>query len=374
MKPIAIGQIILTCVMMAGISSFTSSAEPLPEGSLNKWEADSSARGSSGFEMRRFDQGTDYSGPVVSTVIRKRVAGGKSPRGAVLYIHGFNDYFFQGEMADSFIAHGYDFYAVDLRKYGRSLMPGQKLAQTRSLTEYFPDIDSAMTVMESDDHKRFILAAHSTGGLIACFFMKKMEQKADTAVISRVEAMILNSPFLDWNLRSLECLIPAVAFSGKLFPNIPVRQGGAAYSESLLKRCHGEWSYNEEWKRFNSTDVDLGWVRAIERAQRFVRKDRFPINVPILLMHSARSIGGGEWTPGHNCADGVLDVDDIRSYGRRLGPDVTSVSVEGGLHDLVLSSPEVRKEVYKYMFRWLSYSCTDQSVLNNLKADGVTNF
>ena len=32
---------------------------------------------------------------------------------------GFNDYFFQAEMGRQFADSGYNFYAVDLRRYGR---------------------------------------------------------------------------------------------------------------------------------------------------------------------------------------------------------------------------------------------------------------
>ncbi|MGH3356943.1 MAG: alpha/beta hydrolase, partial [Nocardioidaceae bacterium] len=63
--------------------------------------------------------GTDDEGPVVATLVSRR-----SPdraRGAVLHLHGFCDYFFQTEMAEFYLDLGFDFYALDLRKCGRSL-------------------------------------------------------------------------------------------------------------------------------------------------------------------------------------------------------------------------------------------------------------
>lgn len=57
--------------------------------------------------MMYVDQSKDYSGPVRSTVIRK-----KSPCGSdrvVLYVHGYNDYFFQKEMGDRFVVSCYNF-------------------------------------------------------------------------------------------------------------------------------------------------------------------------------------------------------------------------------------------------------------------------
>lgn len=45
---------------------------------------------------------------------------GEPGRTAVLYVHGWNDYFFQRHLADYWTRHGYAFHAIDLRRYGRS--------------------------------------------------------------------------------------------------------------------------------------------------------------------------------------------------------------------------------------------------------------
>src|SRR5262249_33664861 len=42
--------------------------------------------------------------------------GGADPHGAVLYTHGYSDYFFQTNLADYFAGKGLRFYALDLRK------------------------------------------------------------------------------------------------------------------------------------------------------------------------------------------------------------------------------------------------------------------
>ena len=56
----------------------------------------------------------DYSGEVVASIVRHRGVATKDV--AMLYVHGYNDYFFQSQLGDSVVAHGYGFYAVDLRK------------------------------------------------------------------------------------------------------------------------------------------------------------------------------------------------------------------------------------------------------------------
>ena len=302
-----------------------------------------------GYEMRTVDQGSDYSGPVVSTIIRKLVPDSVGERrGAMLYVHGFNDYFFNPELGDEAVGHGYDFYAVDLRRYGRSIRAGQRLFECRSLKEYFPDIDSALVEIGRGHPAEVVLMGHSTGGLITAYYMAQTHNP-------EVDALVLNSPFLDWNLGWKERIVPLISWWGKLFPDTRIKQGeSTAYSESLLADDHGEWSYRTDWKLRRSPDVTAGWVRAIHTAQRSLRGGKARIDIPILLMYSGESVNEAEWSPRHNRADGVLDVKDISRYGRELGPDVTCIQVNGGLHDLFLSTPGLREKLYARMYAWLA--------------------
>lgn len=297
-----------------------------------------------GFEMRFVEQGEDYSGRVRSTVVRHR-AEGESHRG-VLYIHGYNDYFFQSELGLRFAGQGYNFYAVDLRKYGRSLVAGQKPFQVRRFEEYFADIDSALAVMRNDGCSEIVLIGHSTGGLAAAYYLA---HNADAPV----DALMLNSPFLDWNLGGVERFVGAVSAMGKVFPNIPVSTGGGGvYEQAISSEAYGEWNYNHAWKSTNY-GVDLGWVRAVNNAQVYLREHRNSIKVPILLLYSARSSNPDVWSEEAMRTDVVLDVNDIRRYGVMLGENVTSAKVEGGMHDLFLSERRLREKLYDYVFWWL---------------------
>ncbi|MCM1071315.1 MAG: alpha/beta hydrolase [[Clostridium] fimetarium] len=300
-----------------------------------------------GYEARTVDQGRDYSGPVVSTIVRKLAPDSLATGRGVLYVHGFNDYFFNARMGDEFTARGYDFYAVDLRKYGRSIRPGQRMFEARSLREYFADIDSALVEMRRGGVRETVLMGHSTGGLISAYFM------AETGN-TQVDALVLNSPFLDWNLGWKESLVPLIDWWGGLFPGTRISQGeSTAYAESLLKSDHGYWDYDTSWKLSRSPDVTAGWVRAISEAQHALRDGKADIRVPILLMYSDKSVDSPQWSEAHNEADGVLDVADIRRYGLMLGPDITCFKVYGGLHDLLLSRPGLLAALYPKIFGWL---------------------
>ena len=51
--------------------------------------------------------------------------------------------------------------------------------------------------------------------------------------------------------------------------------------------------------------------------------------------------------------DVVLDVEQIRRWAPSLGRHVTSIAVEGARHDVVLSLPEARAQVYGALDAWL---------------------
>lgn len=304
-----------------------------------QWYADSLL---AGFKCHTVIQPNDYQGKVLSTIIRPDTTLQRH-RG-ILYIHGFNDYFFQSALCDSVISHSWNFTAVDLRRYGRSLRPGMKRYQVRNLKEYFPDIDSALVSMTVQGIDTIVIIGHSTGGLIASLYMNNNP-------LPQVRGLILNSPFLGWNLSKTtkNFLIPLVSTVANIFPDISIPQhSDSTYAHTLLRQYDGEWEYDTTKKLTLSPPVTSGWIHAIQSAQQTLRK-KSNILVPILLMHSDRSVSGSQ----ANTGDAVLNVDDIHQYGQQLGPYITEVSITGGLHDLILSPLPVRREVYQDIFNWL---------------------
>ena len=302
-----------------------------------------------GFQQHTFVMPDDYHGRVVSTLVRK-LAPDTSHR-AVLYVHGYNDYFFQEEMAHRFIDWGYNFYAIDLRKYGRSLLPEQREYEVRDMSEYYADIDSALSVIKNEGNDYIVLMGHSTGGLTTSLYCHARRDNLP------VDALILNSPFFEWNFNALyrNVLIPTVAFIGRLFPDggLPDATKFSPYAMSLLKAYHGEWEFNTDWKRSMARGERFGWIRAIDKGHDIVH-NMTDMPCPVLLMHSAKTIKGDTWTPDYQRGDAVLDVEHIAHYGSRIGSNVTEVTIEDGLHDLVLSRQDVREQVYCEIYNWLS--------------------
>lgn len=290
----------------------------------------------------------DYEGKVQSTLIRRK---SESPtQKAVLYVHGFNDYFFQAHLAKWFNQQNYDFYALDLRKYGRSYQKHQKLNNVRSLSEYDEEIDLALQIIRQEDHHEVILMGHSTGGLI-------LTNYAGNHLNSDLfQGLICNSPFYDFNLTWVERKlgIPLLSLLGRYFPDPPISSGlSPLYGHSLHKDQSGEWSYSLAWKSHKIPKVNLGFIRAIHQAQKKVKKG-IHISVPVLVMHSSKSVFEKEWSDQFKEGDAVLNVRSIRKYAQRIKADLTVVAIENGLHDLFLSKKPVREKVFEKVEAWIS--------------------
>ena len=301
-----------------------------------------------GYEARTVNEGTAFDGPVVSTIVRRK-APGHSGR-AVLYVHGFNDYFFQTEMGKKFNAEGINFYAVDLRRYGRSLRPWQYPFNVRDAEEYFVDIDSALNQIRRDGNTEITLAGHSTGGLTTALYVAMRGARCGVA------RLVTDSPFLEWNFSSLyrHLLIPSVGAWGALSPDTKIDQGHCdAYSHSLLKQYHGEWEYDTAWKMIYSPPVTASWIRSISRAQSRLMKNASHITVPVLVMHSSRGLHECGWTEACQSADIVLDPQMIASRGVKLGKQAEVVAIDSGIHDLILSELPVREQAYRVIFDFI---------------------
>lgn len=301
-----------------------------------------------GYEARYVNQGEAFDGPCRSTIVRKMC---KLPsHKGFLYIHGFNDYFFQKEMGDRFVDSGYHFYAVDLRRYGRSREPWQYPFDIRNQEAYFADIDSALAQMRRDGVTDITLGGHSTGGLTVALF------GAERGARCGVKRIVTDSPFLQWNFNSFfrHFLIPTVTGIGYILPNAKIKQDRCdGYAYSLLKQYHGQWEYNTDWKMIYSPPVTMSWIRAISRAQSKLMRHAGNIVVPILVMHSSRKVDGCNWTPEFQKGDAVLDPFQIQERGEKLGHKREVVTIENGLHDLILSEPAAREQAYETMFRFI---------------------
>ncbi|MFI9271537.1 alpha/beta hydrolase [Kitasatospora sp. NPDC052896] len=289
----------------------------------------------------------DEEGAVSATLVRRLVPGSER---AVLYVHGYTDYFFQTHLADRFVDLGYSFYALDLRKYGRSLRPHHSPNFVRDLRAYDEELDAAVRIIrEQDGHTRLLVNGHSTGGLVTALWADRL---AGRGVI---DGLFLNSPFLAMPAaRAARTLgSPAVGVLGRFAATRKLPSAlNPHYVHSLHRDHRGEWDFDLALKPAEGFPLYAGWLAAIDRGHRQVRRG-LHIDCPVLLMASTASISTTKWDPALHRRDAVLRADDIAALAPRLGRHVTTVRIEGGMHDLVLSAPAVREQVFTELDRWL---------------------
>jgi len=293
----------------------------------------------------------DDEGEVVATLVHRPAATTPSRR-AVLHVHGFADYFFQTGAADFWCERGYDFYALDLRKYGRSLLPHQTPNFVTDLTTYYAELDAAFALVTAD-HDHVVLSAHSTGGLTTPLWAS--DRRLELA------GMVLNAPWLDMHgpavMRNLA--LPVLHRVGGYRSRLQVpRKVSGIYARSLHVEHEGEWTFDLAWKPLQSWPVYAGWLRAIRTGQLRVAAG-LDVRAPVLVLSSTRSgrVRSIE-DPAVFSTDIVLDVEQIRRRAPLLGRHVTVAQVEGAMHDVTLSRPEVRAVVFDEVARFLDAYAT----------------
>lgn len=287
----------------------------------------------------------DHEGEVVATLVHR--PAGEPTRRAVVHVHGFADYFFQTEYAEWWNARGYDFYAVDLPKYGRSMLPHQTPNYTTDLDAYFPVLDEVWRRVRAE-HDRVVVTGHSTGGLTTPLW-------ADARRPEGLVGMFLNSPWLDLQGPAVMRTVvsPVVKRLGRLQPMRAIpRSVSGLYTRSLHHEHDGEWDFNLVWKPVESFTVYAGWLRAVRVAQARLHAG-LTVPCPVLVLSSGASGHPRQMDATVHGTDIVLDVRQIRQWATAVGPHVTYVAVDGALHDVVLSRPDVRARAYTELDRWL---------------------
>lgn len=291
----------------------------------------------------------DEEGPVVATLVSRPAP---NPTGrAVLHVHGFADYFFHTEYAEWWLARGFDFYALDLRKYGRSIRPHQTPTYVTDLHDYFAELDLAWwRITERDRRSAVVLSGHSTGGLVTPLWAHHRQPTG-------LAGVVLNSPWLD--LQGAPWLRTAAA--GRVLDNLGRRQPrreltrevSGVYGRSLHRDHGGEWDYDLTWKPLESFPVRFGWLRAIRQGHAEVHAGLSVLAPTLVLSSASTHLTTDPDDDDVHSHDIVLDVPQIRRWSASLGPHVTYVAVDGARHDVVLSRPDVRAQVYDELERWV---------------------
>ncbi len=292
----------------------------------------------------------DDEGQVVATLVH-RAAARRTDR-AVLHVHGFADYFFQTAYADWWTERGYDFYALDLRKYGRSIRPHQTPNYVTDLAHYHPELDLAWDRVTSG-HEHVVLSGHSTGGLVVPLWAdaRRLEGREVAA-----DGIVLNAPWFDlqgkaWVRLGLTPVVEQVAKRQPM--RVVPRTVTGLYARSLHRDHEGDWDFDLAWKPIESWPAYAGWLAAVRRGHATLHRG-LDLTFPALVLSSARSTAPTELGEDVHSTDIVLDVEQIRRWSSSVGRHLTYVGIEGARHDVFLSREEPRAHAFAELGRWLA--------------------
>lgn len=298
-----------------------------------------------GFEQLTLPLGEDAEGQVVATLVRSLPHPGARLFGDlrdtdVLYVHGWSDYFFQSDLARFFTDRGARFYALDLRKYGRSLRAGQSPGYVAALDVYDADIAAALDAMgTAREERRLVLMGHSTGGLTLTLWASRHPDVAD--------ALVLNSPWLELQLgpvgrQALAPLVNARARFDPLGTHPVVDLGFYTRAQREAGTLPGS---PEGWRPAQGFPTHPGWLAAIIAGHARVASG-VDVGCPALVLLSARSTVALTWSDAMRASDSVLVVDDIARAATRIARTVTITRIEGALHDVFLSATQARRAAF----------------------------
>lgn len=269
---------------------------------------------------------------------------------AIMYLHGWNDYFYRRHASEYWESLGVAFYAVDLRRYGRSYRAGETAGYIEDLHDYAAELDALrdQIVREMGDDVRILAIGHSEGGLIMSLWVN-LEQP------HHVRALALNSPWLELQGNTMFRLITTPVLKGFLLAGgktpLPLNDPGF-YGRTIERDSGGEWDYPSSLAATGAQfQPRAGWMQAIFRGQAEVAAG-LDIQVPVLVCTSDRSMLQGSWDEAMRECDVVLDVVAIRQAALKLGDLVTVARIRGGIHDLTMSRPEARRHYFGLVTSW----------------------
>ncbi|MBN0971752.1 alpha/beta fold hydrolase [Gordonia sp. JH63] len=317
------------------------------------------------YRQRVLPLGPDPDGesPITATLVRR--AESSPARGAVLYVHGFTDYFFHEPLADFFVDRGYAFYAVDLRKCGRSWQSHHTPHFTTDLAMYDEELNASLRIIldELGPDCRVVVAGHSTGGLITALWLDRLRQR-EPALHAAVDGLLLNSPWFDLQgdavLRTLPVTLLVKAIAAVAPTRVIPKELSQAYGESLHDSAHGEWNYDLSAKPLGGFPVTFGFLDAVRSGQRRLHRG-IDVGVPALVLRSDKTHFARTYSASTDHADAVLDVTHIARWSGCLGGRVTAVPIPDARHDVFLSVAHAREHAYREVDHWLSAVLSTES-------------
>lgn len=306
------------------------------------------------YQYTTLDFGFDAEGPALATLVRYQPARQLKnlldrPRGVVMSVHGWSDYFYNRELAEFWNSLGYRFYALDLRRYGRSLRAEHELAGfTENLAEYDAEINASYDLIRKEHPKLPILfMGHSLGGLVLSLWAQRTTRN--------IAGLVLNAPWLEFQGTQF-LRVPAQGILEPMVKRSPRRRLHLPeldhYWRSLSLDAEGEWDLHPLWRPRFAFNPTTGWLKTVLEGHARVAKG-LDIQQPIMVLTSEQSYFSAAYDQLMQRTDSIVDVNLVRLRSLKLGSFVTNVMVPEAMHDVFTSAEPARSIAYRDLALWV---------------------
>lgn len=228
-----------------------------------------------------------------------------APQFIAVYVHGWNDYFYQAHLARMMAHLGAAFYAIDLHRYGRN-MPRQSgiipfNCYEDDYTTYDRELDWAIaTARQEHPDLPVVVMGHSNGGAVVSGWASRHHNAYD--------GLIFISPWVVQDVSGIPAGNTVRNIIAKYLRGLHVPMlgpGSTVYQDSLagyatigspLPRrlvpfgndpavCG--WVTNPQWRINNGAPILFGWLSAILNTQQWLVDHASFSDQPVLCLTAA---------------------------------------------------------------------------------------
>ena len=300
-----------------------------------------------GYSVHRIGLGADDEGPLIATLVHRERSSPVTDedRAPILLMHGWSDYILDRALMEHLGAQGHDVWGLDLRKHGRSLLPGQTATEVDHLNRYDAELHRTLRIIGTE--RPPVMLAHSTGGLIAALWAHRHP--------GTVRGLALNSPWLEMHLGPLTRTLatgPVRLLAEHLRTRPIFPRGSSHFARTTHRDFGGRHDYDLELKPPRGHRFPADTFGAILDGQHRLAAAG-PLTIPILVMHSTRTRISPRFSEEMRRADSVLDVRALAAAAARLGPHVRIEAIDGARHDVFLSDADARSRALAVLDDWL---------------------
>ena len=228
-----------------------------------------------------------------------------APQFIAVYVHGWNDYFYQAHLARMMTHLGAAFYAIDLHRYGRNMPRRSGLIPFNcyedDYTTYDRELDWAIaTARQEHPDLPVVVMAHSNGGAVVSGWASRHHDAYD--------GLVFISPWVVQDVSGIPAGNTVRNLIAKCLRGLHVPMlgpGSTVYQDSLagyatigspLPRrlvpfgndpavCG--WVTNPQWRIIEGAPILFGWLSAILSTQQWLVDHARFSNQPVLCLTAA---------------------------------------------------------------------------------------